>query len=55
MRTGSKLAETTALPVGALGLATGNAALVEYGEFAPMIGEGMGVAADVIGATVKTL
>ena len=55
LRTGAKVAETTALPAAALGIATGNAGLVEYGEIAPLVGEGMGVAADVLGATIKTL
>ena len=55
LRTGAKVAESTALPAAALGLATGNAGLVEYGEMAPLVSEGMNAAADVIGATVKTL
>jgi len=55
LRTGAKVAEVTALPAAALGLATGNAGLVEYGEMAPLVGEGMEVAADVLGATIKTL
>ena len=55
LRTAAKIAETTALPAELLGLATGNAALVEYGELAPLVGEGARVAAYGIGQAVKTL
>ena len=55
LRTGAKVAEVTALPAGALGLATGNAALVEYAEIAPLAGEAASLTADGLGQTIKTL
>ena len=55
LRTGATVADLTATPAVMLGAATGNAALVEYGEMAPVAAEAARMAALGIGQTQKVL
>ena len=55
LRTGAKVAELTAAPAMMLGASTGNAAMLEYGEMAPVAAEAARMAALGIGQTQKTL
>ena len=55
LRTGATIAEKTAAPAMVLGASTGNAALLEYGEMAPVAAEAARMAALGIGQTQKVL
>ncbi len=55
LRTGAKVAELTAAPALMLGASTGNAAILGYGEMAPVAAEAARMAALGIGQTQKML
>ena len=55
LRTAATVLDATAMPAEMLGMATGNAALAEYGVVAPMAAEVSRVGAYGVGQAVKTL